>query len=291
MPMSPDLNPYAAPRGAEHAPSRGIPPSVRKEIPPAEPFRSARARAWLTQGFAGLYILAGVLLAVSTLNQIELLEAAENAERRPVPDTWQRRVTRHDDPARPEVTEQELFDNDQRQRVLSIVHLATGGGSFLFLLLWFYRAYSNLPALGTAQPRFSPGWAVGYWFVPVLNLVRPCEAMLELASGSDPGRTPDGRKEGYRPRWNLLIWIWWVGNIVGGGVGTYLVVSHLPGPRPTAAELIALSQVMVGVTLSGCGLSFLQMLVVHRIDRDQEASSYTLQSKTVPSLSFLRTLG
>jgi uncharacterized protein DUF4328 len=288
--MSPDLNPYAVPRGAEHAPSRGISPSVRKETPPAEPFRSARVRAWLAQGFAGLYILAGVLLAVSTLNQIELLEAAENAARQPVADNWQRRVIRQEFPTRRVVTEQELFDNDQRQRVLSIVHLATGGGSFLFLLLWYYRAYRNLPALGTAQPKFSPGWAVGYWFVPVLNLVRPCEALLELANGSDPGRTADGRQKGYRPRWNLLILIWWVGNIVGGGVGVYLVISHLPGPRPTAAELIALSQVMVGVTLSGCGLSFLQILVVHRIDWDQEASSYTIQSTAEPSLSFLRTL-
>jgi hypothetical protein len=285
-----DLNPYAAPRGAEHAPYRRAPPSVRKENPPAEPFRSARARAWLAQSFAGLYILAGILLAVSTLNQIELLKAAENARRQPGPDNWQRRVIRHDDPARQEVTEQELFDNDQRQRVLSIVHLATGGGSFLFLLLWFYRAYLNLPALGTAQPKFSPGWAVGYWFVPVLNLVRPCEAMLELAAGSDPGRTAEGRTEGYRPRWNLLILIWWVGNIVGGGVGAYLVASHFPGPRPTAAELIALSQIMVGVTISGCALSLLQILVIYRIDRDQEARSYMLQPKTEPSLSFLREL-
>jgi hypothetical protein len=237
-------------------------------------------------------LIAGVLLAVSTLSQIELLkQMAADAARIRNMDEWQRMIIRHDDPPRRSVTEQQTFENDQRQRFLGIIYTAASGVSFLFLLLWLYRAYCNLPALGTERSKFSPGWAVGYWFVPVLNLIRPCEVMLDLAWGSDPGNTPSGRKEGYRPRWNLLILIWWIGNIVGGAAGVVFIVSHMPGPRPTPEDMIALSQVVVWVTLAGCALSFLQILIILRIDKDQESRRYVAQSSTEPSLSFLRDLG
>jgi hypothetical protein len=159
-----------------------------------------------------------------------------------------------------------MFDNDQRQRILGVIYTAASG---------FHSCScccgSTVPTV-TCPPwelsaRFSPGWAIGYWFVPVLNLIRPCEVMLELAWGSDPGDTPSGRKNGNRPRWNLLILIWWIGNIAGGLAGVVFVVSHTPGPRPTPEDLIALSQVVVWVTLAGCALSFLQILIILRIDR------------------------
>jgi hypothetical protein len=55
--------------------------------------------------------------------------------------------------------------------------------------------------------------------------------------------------------------------------------------------MIALSQVVVWVTLAGCALSFLQILIILRIDKDQESRRYVAQSSTEPSLSFLRDLG
>jgi hypothetical protein len=50
----------------------------------------------------------------------------------------------------------------------------------------FRRAYRNLPALGAESPRFSSGWAVGAWFVPFLNLVRPKQIMDDIWRASDP---------------------------------------------------------------------------------------------------------
>ena len=64
------------------------------------------------------------------------------------------------------------------------VYLATA----IIFLMWLYRAYSNLPALG-AQRRsigYSPGWAVGSFFVPFANLVIPYRAIKELWQKSQP---------------------------------------------------------------------------------------------------------
>lgn len=61
----------------------------------------------------------------------------------------------------------------------------------IFFLIWLHRAYSNLPALKAQHLEFSPGWAVGWWFIPFANLVKPFQAMRELYNESDPDFDPN----------------------------------------------------------------------------------------------------
>ena len=56
----------------------------------------------------------------------------------------------------------------------------------VFFLIWEYRAFNNLSALNARNLEFSPGWAVGWWFIPFANLVKPYQAMSELWNESDP---------------------------------------------------------------------------------------------------------
>lgn len=58
-------------------------------------------------------------------------------------------------------------------------------------LMWIYRCYTNLPPLRSDNMEFSPGWAVGWWFVPFANLVKPFQAVRTLWSESDPDFDPD----------------------------------------------------------------------------------------------------
>lgn len=56
-------------------------------------------------------------------------------------------------------------------------------------LVWVYRASANAHALGFANLKFRPGWAVGWWFVPIANLIQVPRVMLELyrvALAGDP---------------------------------------------------------------------------------------------------------
>ena len=46
--------------------------------------------------------------------------------------------------------------------------------------MWTYRANANLHAAGADGLSFTPGWAVGWHFVPFANLVRPFEALREI---------------------------------------------------------------------------------------------------------------
>lgn len=51
--------------------------------------------------------------------------------------------------------------------------------SIILVSMWIYRGHDNLRAAGF-EKEFSPGWAVGWYFVPFANFVMPFRAMREL---------------------------------------------------------------------------------------------------------------
>ena len=52
--------------------------------------------------------------------------------------------------------------------------------SIIFVGMWIHRAHANLFAAGLSELEYSPGWSVGWFFVPFLNLFKPYDAMREL---------------------------------------------------------------------------------------------------------------
>lgn len=58
------------------------------------------------------------------------------------------------------------------------------GGVFI---AWFFRAYKNLRRLGVWNMRYGDGWAIGAWFIPFFNLVRPKQIANDIWRGSEPG--------------------------------------------------------------------------------------------------------
>jgi hypothetical protein len=92
-------------------------------------------------------------------------------------------------------------------------------------LMWIYRAYTNLPALRSDSFEFSPGWAVGWWFIPFANLIKPFQAVRNLWNESDPDFDGDpGFMSGIQGGAPGFMAFWWgawllsnfVANIAGG---------------------------------------------------------------------------
>lgn len=55
-------------------------------------------------------------------------------------------------------------------------------------LIWLHRCYSNLGALGNPVHflGYSSGWAVGYWFIPLVCLWVPYKVVKEVWEKSIP---------------------------------------------------------------------------------------------------------
>ena len=52
--------------------------------------------------------------------------------------------------------------------------------------VWVYRANKNARALGALGMKHTPGWCVGWFFVPIANLFMPYQAVREIYQASDP---------------------------------------------------------------------------------------------------------
>lgn len=75
--------------------------------------------------------------------------------------------------------------------VISLLRIPIFILTVIFFLVWLYRAYNNLPALKAGNLEFSPGWAVGWWFIPIATLFKPFQVIRELWNESDPDFDPE----------------------------------------------------------------------------------------------------
>jgi hypothetical protein len=81
-------------------------------------------------------------------------------------------------------------------------------GGIFALLFFVYRAHKNLSLWGTKSTEFTPGNAVACFFIPVANLVFPCQVFQELWRGSNPD-APFGTLAWKRQGMSVLVGFWW----------------------------------------------------------------------------------
>src|SRR6266571_8305121 len=78
------------------------------------------------------------------------------------------------------ITTAEAASNDSRQQLIGVFQIILYVATAVVFLMWLSRSYRNLSALSSSPRAYSPGWAVGSFFVPFLNLVRPLQIVREL---------------------------------------------------------------------------------------------------------------
>ena len=74
--------------------------------------------------------------------------------------------------------------NDQRQQLIAIAYLVVFIVSGFLILKWIYRANYNARQLGASGMKFTPGWSVGWYFIPIFTLWKPYQAMKEIWKAS-----------------------------------------------------------------------------------------------------------
>ena len=153
--------------------------------------------------------------------------------------------------------------------------LAGLGTLFVFValavafLMWLHRASRNLRALGNPSQRieFTPGWAVGWFFIPFANLVMPYKAVREVWEKSDPAvRTGDDFMFAGPSSAPLLLG-WWVTFIASNFAGN--ISGRLMADAHTDAALRFTAGVDLIASLLSVVAAALAILVVRDIDRRQ----------------------
>ena len=101
--------------------------------------------------------------------------------------------------------------------ISTLVFVATA----VVFIIWQWRMAKNAELLGAQRPRFTPGWSIGAWFIPLANFVIPLLIFQDLWRASTPAARPDSwrREEG-----SFLVGVWWtlfvLANVVSRTVNT-----------------------------------------------------------------------
>ena len=111
--------------------------------------------------------------------------------------------------------------SDMRQRIVGIIQVVIFIISGILILRWIYRANYNARRIGASGMRFTPGWSVGWYFIPIANLWKPYQAMKEIWKTS---RNP--QNWGSQTVSSLLPWWWffWIMSSIFGNLSFRLAI-------------------------------------------------------------------
>jgi hypothetical protein len=146
-----------------------------------------------------------------------------------------------------------------RSAAVGLVILVVFVVSGIVWLVWQHRAQANLHAAGVQRLRFTPGWAVGWWFVPFANLVKPFQTVRELWKASDPA-THD-RLEA--KTWPVVGW-WW-GGYLAFNVLDAIASAYFGDESATVDPLITGDQVSIVGDILSIVTAILAIMIVRSI--------------------------
>jgi hypothetical protein len=81
-------------------------------------------------------------------------------------------------------------------------------------LVWLFRAYANLPSIRSENSEYTPGWAIGWWFIPLANLIKPFQVVRNVWAESDPDVDVGGgflsSVQSGAPAFMAIWWLFWI---------------------------------------------------------------------------------
>jgi hypothetical protein len=166
-----------------------------------------------------------------------------------------------------------------------------GLGVIIVWLLWQERVTENVWAQGNVI-KTTPGWAVGWWFIPVANLWMPAVALYRVARASIGSR--DGSV-------GLLVGAWWAAYVasrvvflaIGAAVAMGSVIRAIGDVPTKPSEVLVLDLTRtfhqiapwsLAASLMALPAAALAIAMVSRIDQAQGALGPPIPPR--PDLSF-----
>lgn len=143
------------------------------------------------------------------------------------------------------------------QDIVNVIQSVTFIIAAIVFSMWLYRMNYNAHGFSEKPMRFTPGWSVGWYFVPIFNLFRPYQVMCELWKVSHNPR------QSHATEGPSLLKEWWALWIISHFIYIFYIV--LDG------DLIAISWFSILEYSIELRLYYLLIQIVRRIS-DAQAS-------------------
>jgi hypothetical protein len=163
--------------------------------------------------------------------------------------------------------------NDTRVSIISTIEFPLLILSSILFFYWFYRAYRNLGSLGALGLTFNPKWVVAYFFIPVLCLWKPYEALKEIWKVSDPYYSTEGylwRTVKVSP----ILAFWWITFVISNMMGTLLLTGAFS--TETLEDWIRLDMQDIAASIVIIISDVVLIYIIRKISSRQEMKSRNL---------------
>ena len=160
--------------------------------------------------------------------------------------------------------------SDLRQRIVGFTQIALFVATVIVFARWIYILNDNKRQFGASGLRFTPGWAVGWFFVPIANFWKPYQAMKELWQVS---ASPQQWQN--QPSSNLLPWWWlfWVAGNILGNLSFRLSIRADTLPELTAANIVTDLADVVSVAADLVALALVSTIAGMQRERGRELAT------------------
>lgn len=162
--------------------------------------------------------------------------------------------------------------------LIDLLQAALFVATAVFFIRWFRAAYGCLPAFGVPRLRYGTRWAIGAWFVPLVNYVVPKQLADDIWRGSDPARAGARDQDWTRRPVPAVVHWWWVAFVVSDllGIGARY---HLAFDEGKAQDtLVAANGLFLGADITAIVAALLAIVVIRRITERQEEAAAAAQT-------------
>jgi hypothetical protein len=213
------------------------------------PFVSAYSLALVVAGCLSLFILISLFSTVVDISLMQLLSKTTTARTTP--------------------------SGVNESLILSLVIRVLLAGAMLltavFFLIWIYRAHKNLKVLGATELKYSPGWAVGGFFVPLLNLFRPYQVITEIWKASSNGARRGGGTNWKFENVPAYFSLWWGLWLLSGFLDFFSAIMVFGGGQTNQQLVASRYRLVYDVVSIACAA--LAIAVVLRTTARQETAN------------------
>ena len=222
------------------------------------PYRSGHLRAQVAVFLLGVSIVTALFAPLVSYMQVAFPDALAGGD---VPDA-------------------EAGTGDTTTPVVGLLMVAAGLSMIAVFIatvvafaMWLHRAYANLPALGNPKEglEYSPRWAVGGFFIPIVNLFVPYRAVKEIWVKSDPAVRDEESFMFSVPQVASIVGWWWGFWLVSNFVNNILY--RISGEATTPDALLTEGHLNLVAAVLEIIAAVFAIKVVRGIDRRQEERS------------------
>ncbi len=161
--------------------------------------------------------------------------------------------------------ENALQEQADQYRLISLAQTFSLLVVLFIFSVWIYGAYENLSALNARNLNYTPGKAAFGLFIPIIQLYRPYQVVVEIWKKSEPTQTVCSHN---------LLKLWWgilLLTILSGYLATIISTTGLSVNR-----VIISSHLLHWSDLSSSFSAFLTILMIRKVEQKQNQKYLSL---------------